>query len=146
MKFNARIKEQTSFSIVIDDIEHTGFTIESEWNGLICYKNKEGQIIAHKGNSQSFNIGKFLGLPSSEGEFEELQIVSISPCLMPETTSNEELICFNRDQAEIFIQWFNSVQDCNEQYLNPDDFRLAKNLLESLGLRVPNSVSIKVDG
>jgi hypothetical protein len=41
---------------------------------------------------------------------------------------------------ELIRQWFDSVQDLNEGYLDTEDFELAKKIYERLGVRVPNSI------
>ena len=35
---------------------------------------------------------------------------------------------FNTHEIDLLRQWFNSVQDCNPEYLNEEDFKLAKKL------------------
>ena len=47
---------------------------------------------------------------------------------------------FTPEDAELFRQWFNAVQDLNPGYLKKEDFQLAKQLYVSLNMRVPHSV------
>lgn len=44
---------------------------------------------------------------------------------------------------ELIRQWFDAVQDLNEGYLDTEDFELAKNIYERLGIRVPASITGK---
>jgi len=45
-------------------------------------------------------------------------------------------------QNELYkvCQWFNAVQDLNPEYLEKEDYQLAKSIYEKLQLRVPNSM------
>jgi hypothetical protein len=52
------------------------------------------------------------------------------------------------EQAEIDLglirQWFDVVQDCNSAYLVLDDYELAERIYESVGMRVPSSITNKI--
>lgn len=56
---------------------------------------------------------------------------------MPETESGD----FTAEEVNTMRQWFDSVQDTNGGYLNPDDYVLAAKLYRLCGMRVPNSIS-----
>lgn len=43
-------------------------------------------------------------------------------------------------ELEIVRQWFGNVQDTNPKYLDKDDFILARQIYERLGIRVPDSI------
>lgn len=47
---------------------------------------------------------------------------------------------FKREDLDLFRQWFDSVQDVNQVFLEPKDYELAARLYKALGLRVPNSI------
>lgn len=43
-------------------------------------------------------------------------------------------------ETDLVLQWFNSVQDINPDYLEKKDYVLAIKIHEALKLRIPNSV------
>lgn len=44
------------------------------------------------------------------------------------------------DEVNRVRQWFDSVQDCSPEYLEPADCELAARLYQRLGTRVPQSL------
>lgn len=58
-----------------------------------------------------------------------------------------EGIVFTRGQVDLFRQWFEAAQDLSSPgYLTSDDYGLARELYELLGLKVPGSVKVGCDG
>lgn len=53
-------------------------------------------------------------------------------------------ITLSDKELNLFRQWFNSVQDCNPNYLNKEDYQTAANVYKLLGWRVPNSIVEKL--
>ena len=51
----------------------------------------------------------------------------------------------NDETLNVFRQWFDSVQDTNPSYLKAKDFRLAKKVYETLGMRVPSSIEARCE-
>lgn len=46
----------------------------------------------------------------------------------------------SKDDLDLIRQWFNAVEDINPDYLNSDDYKLAKRIYNMLGVKVPRSV------
>ncbi len=80
------IEEVKSYNINIYGSTYKGFTVDSEWEQLICYKNEMGKVIAlnHKGIFD--NIFPDLGIKPKE---DELTILMASPCFQDKRGSNE---------------------------------------------------------
>lgn len=45
------------------------------------------------------------------------------------------------EEARLFQQWFDCLQDSNPRYLEPSDYVLAERIYRALGMRVPNSIT-----
>lgn len=60
-------------------------------------------------------------------------------------SNNDKSIEFTNEELHLFRQWFESVQDCNSQYLEEKDYILAKRLYEVLGWRVPHDILRKIE-
>jgi hypothetical protein len=52
-------------------------------------------------------------------------------------------IKISEDELHMIRQWFSSVQDTNPAFLEQRDYKLAYNIYERLGWRVPNSIAEK---
>lgn len=49
---------------------------------------------------------------------------------------------FTQGELNLISQWFGCVQDISHpNYLENEDYRLAKKIYETLGARVPNSIT-----
>ena len=44
---------------------------------------------------------------------------------------------------DLMRQWFDAVHDVSPEYLDTEDFALARRLYERLGMRVPNSIKVE---
>jgi len=53
---------------------------------------------------------------------------------------------FNESELAILVQWFNSLQDVNEQYLDIFDYALSEKIYRLLGIRVPKKIKEKAHG
>ena len=83
MNLNAQIKSTESFIITIEGIECSPFTKESVWNGLACYRNKHGVIVAV--DESTFVDKLFNGITNSAvPKNSDLNILTCSPCFIPE--------------------------------------------------------------
>lgn len=49
-------------------------------------------------------------------------------------------LILDKEETELVLEWFNSVQDTNTHFLDKNDYVLAIKVLEALKLRVPYSV------
>lgn len=52
---------------------------------------------------------------------------------------------FNEKELNLIREWFDTVQDIANIYLEKEDYVLASKIYESLGLRVPNSIKEKAE-
>lgn len=50
----------------------------------------------------------------------------------------------DRRKLDLFRQWFDALQDVSPRYLEEEDYVLAKELYETLGFRVPHSISRRI--
>jgi len=87
MKIKSQIKPVESFIITIEGIECSPFTKESTWNGLVCYRNKHGVIIAV--DESSFVDKLFQNINNDGHKYSDLNILTCSPCFMPSDNSSE---------------------------------------------------------
>ena len=77
----AEIKSTESFIITIDGIECAPFTKESTWNGLACYRNKHGIIVAV--DNDTFVDKPFSNIADSKKPHDgDLEIITCSPCFI----------------------------------------------------------------
>lgn len=53
---------------------------------------------------------------------------------------NESATTLNVNEADLCRQWFDAVQDLNPEYLDHNDYVLAKKLYEILKMRTPYSI------
>jgi hypothetical protein len=62
------------------------------------------------------------------------------------TTDNrsEQTILFNREEIDLFRQWFDVVQDIHPGYLERGDFVLAAMIYKRLRMRVPKSIASRL--
>ena len=49
-------------------------------------------------------------------------------------------------EANRMRQWFDCAMDIDKQFLEPEDYLLAKRLYEFVGMRVPHSILHETDG
>lgn len=79
------IEEVKSFNIRIYGFTYTGFVVDSVWEGIVCYKNSQGKVIAinHKGIFDNI-------FPWQDGKkVDDISIVMCSPCFQDKRGSNE---------------------------------------------------------
>jgi len=55
-------------------------------------------------------------------------------------------VVISNEELELIRQWFDAVQDMNPGYLERQDYELAQAIYTRLGMRVPNSITDKVNG
>lgn len=55
-------------------------------------------------------------------------------------------VSMSAQQLEIVQQWFGAVQDLNPGFLEQRDYELAARIYEALGMRVPDSIVLRIDG
>lgn len=46
----------------------------------------------------------------------------------------------SKSELGLFLQWFESLQDVNPNFLKLEDYKVAKEIYKTLGLRIPHSV------
>ena len=52
---------------------------------------------------------------------------------------------FTQEELHIIRQWFDNVQDTNDNYLKDYDYELAKKIYNKVGMRIPNSINDRTD-
>ncbi len=71
----AKITKSAMFDIEIDGTMHHGFTVVSEWNGLVEYENKDGKVIA----TNEFEEDAFAFLMAKKDDIGETVIIKAAP-------------------------------------------------------------------
>ena len=71
-----KITKSECFDIEINGVVYCDFKIKEEWNGLVLYQNKEGEVIATNEFEDDI-FGFLMTKPKTEGE---AVIIKASPC------------------------------------------------------------------
>ena len=80
------IEKIETYNITVYGSKYTGFVIDSKWNGLVCYKNTNGKVIAVEHESIVDHIFPDL---TSQPNTSELSIIMASPWFQDKRGSNE---------------------------------------------------------
>lgn len=72
----SKITKTEVFDIEIKGVVHEGFKKKDSWNGLACYENKYGKIIA----AENFKLDIFSFMNYDNINEEDIKIVAGSPC------------------------------------------------------------------
>ena len=84
------IRKVSGFNITIRGVEHEGFKKVDTWNGLACYQNHQGKVIATDVGGDPDLFGGMFG-DIFDLDSKEVVLVMCDDCFMPPPVKNNDL-------------------------------------------------------